>query len=178
MIIARIFEIDYQASYYFAHLINKQTKLRTVLLLYSHTGSAIFWTVISILGILFLPSKRAEFISLFLVTLVMMGIIYVIKHSIKRPRPDFKDTRFGSVIFDEYSFPSGHGTRAAYHFILLPLYFPSLTLFWYLWTISMVIVRILIGVHYISDILGGIVISLFLVWLGFVLGVLPIISIF
>ena len=175
MIKDKLYQLDYKYSNYFASLINFDHWTRTVLLFYSHTGSAIFWTILSGLGLIIFPKYRLEFSSLLIVTIIMMVTVYILKHLIKRPRPDFKDTRFGSVIFDEYSFPSGHGTRATYHFLLLPLYFPQFAIFWYIWAISMVIVRISIGVHYLSDILAGIILSLIIVGLGLIIGFLPII---
>jgi len=57
---------------------------------------------------------------------------------------------------DEWSFPSGHATRATYIMLLLPIITPTLTIFWIAWGFCMIISRLILGVHYISDIIAGI----------------------
>jgi undecaprenyl-diphosphatase len=97
------------------------------------------------------------------------------KQTIRRYRPDFKDSRFGAIAFDEWSFPSGHATRSMYVMILMPIYTPNLAVIWIIWGLFMIASRLILGVHYISDIIGGMFLSIFFVGVMFLFGWLPLI---
>lgn len=166
-------KLDYELSYKFASLLPYHSTSRKVIQILTMTGTAFFWLTGLALVYFLVPNYREEAFSMVWVTLIMAIPVFIIKHTLKRNRPDFKDTRFGAVVFDVWSFPSGHATRATYVMMLLPIYTPELAIFWYIWGLTMIISRLLLGVHYISDILGGIILSLILISSALLLNWLP-----
>jgi undecaprenyl-diphosphatase len=126
--------------------------------------SADGWLYLS-LPLLIYMMEKTQFVSLVVLALVGFiierSIYYVIKKSIKRPRPPEAIDGFKSVVIasDEFSFPSGH-TSAAFFFCT----FICLTLsisFWplYLWAMLVGASRVFLGVHFPTDILMGAVLG-------------------
>lgn len=68
---------------------------------------------------------------------------------------------------DQFSFPSGHTMTAFAVAIPLSLFYPSLTIGLLFCAISIAISRILLGMHFLSDVLAGAVIGTGLGYLGF-----------
>ncbi len=86
--------------------------------------------------------------------------IFALKHAFKRERPRGD---WGSVYrsIDPHSFPSGHATRA----VLLSVMAVHLGPLWLgiallVWAPLVSLARVATGVHYLSDILAGVVIGL------------------
>ena len=65
------------------------------------------------------------------------------------------------VLSDKHSFPSGHATRAIYVAFFVHLFFknPLLTSLVTLWSLSVVISRVLLGRHHLFDIVCGVLIG-------------------
>jgi undecaprenyl-diphosphatase len=85
------------------------------------------------------------------------SLYYILKNTLKRKRPPQVIPHFRSVVraSDEFSFPSGH-TMAA--FLLAGLCFLNYGghMVWlYLWATSVGISRVVLGVHFPSDIVAG-----------------------
>ena len=137
------------------------------------SGTFIFWFIIIAVWYSVFPGLREEANSMLFVSLIMLVPVFVIKQTIRRNRPDYKDDRFGAVAFDKFSFPSGHATRAAYVIILMPVYTPQIAVLWIIWGLVMIFSRLILGVHYISDILGGILLSTFCIVIMFLINWLP-----
>jgi len=156
-----------------AKFLNYDSLARKLIQMYTLTGTAIFWFFGLIITYLVVPDLRIHAYTIFFVTIIMLVPVYIIKNTIKRHRPEFKDTRFGAVAFDEWSFPSGHATRATYITIILIAYFPQFWLVWILWGVMIMISRLLLGVHYVSDILAGFILSGISVLIMFRIGWLP-----
>ncbi len=92
----------------------------------------------------------------FWVSFLSAGIlVYVLKILIARPRPLL------SLIEElDYSFPSGHATIM---FALLPVFLSSFKEYRYYWLVLALLIsfsRIYLGVHYLSDVIGGIILGL------------------
>jgi undecaprenyl-diphosphatase len=124
----------------------------------SHSGDGIYYFVIGIILALVEPVFGTTF---FLTGLLAFSIelpfYVVLKNSIKRRRPDDVITEFVAFLIpsDKFSFPSGHTAAAFVMATLVSFYYPS---FGFLaCTLASVIgfSRVLLGVHFPSDILAG-----------------------
>jgi membrane-associated phospholipid phosphatase len=90
------------------------------------------------------------------------AITYILKHAINRDRPFITYPSLDPAIsVSSASFPSGHTSNSFALATSLSLAYPK----WYviapsyLWASSVVYSRLHLGVHYPSDILGGVVIG-------------------
>lgn len=105
-------------------------------------------------------------------------LYWLLKNSIRRDRPAVGIASFKAFVVpsDQFSFPSGH-TAAAFMFALLVLqYYPAFAPVCYIWAMLIGISRVLLGVHYPTDIVAGALLgstsALIGLWLmaGFVAG--------
>ena len=85
-------------------------------------------------------------------------VVYtILKRHFARPRPyvDCPDICACARSLDEYSFPSGHTMHAVSFGILLTAYYPALG--WILWPFAAIVAlsRVMLGLHYPSDVLVG-----------------------
>ncbi len=91
-------------------------------------------------------------------------LVAVLKKIVARPRPDYM-LSVSAVPFSRYSFPSGHATMAFLMAILLSKYYPRYTYVFYSIAVLVGLSRIYLGVHYLSDVVGGAVLGLAIGWL-------------
>lgn len=98
----------------------------------------------------------------FLVVLVafsiQLPIYWLLKHSLKRRRPPDAIPAFQSAITasDKFSFPSGHSSAAFLLANLTALYYGVIAWPLYVWASIVALSRVVLGVHFPSDILAGI----------------------
>lgn len=98
-------------------------------------------------------------------------LVLAIKFSVRRRRPE---GNWGSIYrrTDPHSFPSGHAVRSMLLAVLClgwgPGWLAGAAL---LWGPLVVLARVAMGVHYLSDVLAGAVLGILLGWLA--LAVLP-----
>ncbi len=94
----------------------------------------------------------------------------MVKWIVGRARPSlfFHDGIYGFTWFaaraDHWSFPSGHGQTASALALSLTTFWPR---FWPVWWLAAVLVmasRLVLGAHYLSDLLGGFYIALAVWW--------------
>ncbi len=129
----------------------------------AHSGDSWLWAIV--LGIIWLSSFGRQplhrTIAIFEISVVVQALsVFVLKMLIRRKRPA---GNWGGIYrqYDPHSFPSGHATRAAMLVVLAlalaPVWFSGLLI---VWAPLVCMARVLTGVHYISDILGGILLGL------------------
>lgn len=92
-----------------------------------------------------------------------VGIVLnrIIKHWIARPRPyrTCPGIRACTKTLDEFSFPSGHTMHSVAFSLILTVYYPMFALFVWPFTIAIAVSRIVLGLHYPSDVIVGAVIG-------------------
>ena len=124
----------------------------------SHTGDGIYYVIIGIIVALLEPVVGlAFFITGVIAFAIELPLYVVLKNSIKRRRPDDVIAEFVAFLIpsDKFSFPSGHTAAAFVMATLISFYYPSFSLLAY--TLASVIgfSRVLLGVHFPSDIVAG-----------------------
>ena len=84
-------------------------------------------------------------------------IYLLLKHVFKRPRPcDIKFKLHTFVVpADKFSLPSGHTAAAFLMATLVSFYYPEIAIFAFIWATAVGISRIVLRVHYPSDVLIG-----------------------
>lgn len=90
-----------------------------------------------------------------------LSLYWVLKNAIKRNRPAIVITTCQPWIIpsDRFSFPSGH-TAAAFVFAgLVATFYPAFAPVCYIWATLIGVSRVLLGVHYPSDIVAGMVLG-------------------
>jgi membrane-associated phospholipid phosphatase len=137
--------------------------LRTVASLLAHSGDSWFWLIgFVLIWLIGPPAWRATVQSLALAVLLTAGLVLAIKFSVRRRRPEGS---WGGIYrsTDPHSFPSGHATRASMLAVLsTALVPPWLALLLVIWAPLVSLARVAMGVHYLSDVLAGVVLGVLL----------------
>lgn len=126
-------------------------------ILIAHSGDSWVWATGLALIWLFGNSFWHPYAAILEISIVIQAlVVFGLKSMIRRRRPE---GQWGGIYrqFDPHSFPSGHAARA----ILLAVLAIALGPDWFSWLIGIwaplvCLSRIMTGVHYASDILGGI----------------------
>ena len=141
----------------------RNENLTNIIKLITHLGSATMVILIPILSLLILKNKKISlFMSLNLI--LITACQHIIKPIIGRTRPSY-----GLIKETSFSFPSGHSltSMAFYGFIIYLIYKSNLKYKKLLITLLSILIiligfsRLYLGVHYVTDVLGGFIFSLF-----------------
>jgi undecaprenyl-diphosphatase len=135
--------------------------LRSVAAFVAHSGDSWFWgaglALVWLLGSLDWR-KRALF---FLLSIfILAALVLLVKFSVRRQRPEGD---WGGIyrLTDPHSFPSGHAARAAMLAVLGvglgPPWFGAVLV---AWTPLVSMARVAMGVHYLSDVVAGMLLGL------------------
>ncbi len=124
----------------------------------SRLGDGIFWyTLILLLPILYGAGEIRPMLHLVGVGLVSMMIYMGLKKGTSRLRPYQVEQRIqrGIAPLDQYSFPSGHTMHAVAFAVVAMSYHPGL--FWLVvpFTTLVAFSRVVLGLHYPSDVFAG-----------------------
>ena len=155
----RILEFDYRAS---SRLRQPDTRgvTRNVTVFFAHSGDSWFW--LAALFLIWLLDKGEWHTRAALMAVGLLGLailVLVIKFTVRRRRPEGE---WGAIYrnTDPHSFPSGHAARAIFLAVLAlglgPLWFGILLL---VWAPLVALARVALGVHYLSDIVVGMILG-------------------
>jgi undecaprenyl-diphosphatase len=135
--------------------------LRSAAVFVGHTGDSWFWlaglALLYFLGSEYWKTRALVFAVGIAVTAV---IVMVIKFTVRRRRPEGE---LGQIYrkTDPHSFPSGHAARAMMLAVIASGVGPAwLSISLVAWAIAVVMARVLMGVHYLSDVLAGALLGL------------------
>jgi len=161
-LIQRLVEIDARLSARL-RLTEHPGLLRSLAAVLAHSGDSWFWLAgLALLYWLGNPFWRGLAARLVLGILVTALVVMTVKFSVRRRRPEGE---WGKIYrsTDPHSFPSGHAARAFMLAVLAlglgPLWFGILLL---VWAPLVALARASMGVHYLSDVVAGMVFGLVL----------------
>lgn len=145
--------------------------LREFLIPVSRLGDGPIWYVL-ILGLPVVFGRDMLPLSLCLAVTALSGVLVYkkIKAHYRRPRPYQQDSSFlaHAVALDEHSFPSGHTLHATAFLVIFLNMSPSLALVFAPFALATAASRVVLGVHYLSDVVAGAITGTLLAifWLG------------
>ena len=141
-------------------------------------GDSLWFFIISILGFLtsyflfkskikskFIQNLKNFFLFLFTTTLLTGVLTQLIKHIIGRPRPNYssESSSFGFEFFSFesslHSFPSGHTSTIFAAALALSMLTPKIKIYYIFFALIVGLSRVIVGAHFFSDIVGGIIIA-------------------
>ena len=135
-----------------------QPQVREFFRAISRLGDGVLWYAL----MLVLPLLYGEIGRHLALQMVVTGLVGVmvykgLKRTLVRERPFISDTRIqlGMGPLDRYSFPSGHTLHAVSFTILASAYFPELALLLVPFAALVATSRVILGLHYPSDVLAG-----------------------
>jgi len=128
----------------------------------SRLGDGIYYLIFGLLLVWLEPVQgKAFFLCALLGFAFELPAYLILKNSVKRQRPNDLLQEFVAYLVpsDKFSFPSGHTAAAFVMATVISYYYPPFTLMGY--TIATMIgsSRVLLGVHFPTDILAGMVLG-------------------
>ena len=102
------------------------------------------------------PSRFAAVLASTIASATGIIIFLSLKQTIGRKRPAVNVCNWGTLLPpDRFSFPSGHSITAFAITIPLILFYPSLTFGLLFCALSIAVSRLLLGMHFLSDVVAG-----------------------
>jgi len=125
-------------------------------------GDGVIWLILAIALALQGETGRYCLLAMLLLGSINLLLYRVLKRRTSRPRPfmQYPDIQACTHALDRFSFPSGHTLHAVSFSILVEHFFPALTPL--LWSLTSLIAlsRVVLGLHYPSDVLAAAAIGL------------------
>lgn len=124
----------------------------------SRLGDGVFWYTLMILILIFQGAEAVVPVLHMAVAGLLGTFIYKwLKGKTLRPRPYQvrQDIRLTGKALDKFSFPSGHTLHAVVFTCVALTYFPQLAALLILFTVLVGLSRVVLGLHYPSDVIAG-----------------------
>jgi len=160
MSLNKLLSIDVKATAAL-HLKNpKNNRFKPFASFFAHSGDSWFIEIALFIAWLLTRSSLHQMIALMAGTVVVLaGFVLAVKFTIRRSRPEGE---WGAIYrnTDPHSFPSGHAARTAMLAVLaLGLGFTWLGIALLVWMVLVSLARVWMGVHYLSDVIAGIILG-------------------
>lgn len=158
---SRFFNQVDQREFAFCQAINRSLRFRPVqgyFQVVSRLGDGWFWYALILTMPLIRPADGLAIALLMATAGVVCTLTYkLLKHWLIRERPfiSFPSINCGTPPLDRYSFPSGHTLHAVCFNTLLAVLAPGLALVLLPFTLSVATSRVVLGLHYPSDVAAG-----------------------
>jgi undecaprenyl-diphosphatase len=126
--------------------------------LVSRLGDGIFWYTLMVTLLLFYGSLAVPAVARMLTVGFISLVLYKwLKAKTTRARPCSCNTTIRATVppLDLYSFPSGHTLHAVAFSIVAVFHFPRLVWLLFPFTLLVALSRVVLGLHYPSDVLAG-----------------------
>lgn len=137
---------------------------------FAHSGDSWFWLIgLTIVWLFSRGPWHMRSALLALISVLLAVFVLAIKFTVRRRRPEGE---WGAIYrnTDPHSFPSGHASRAAMLAVMAvglgPVWFGILLV---IWAPLVCIARVMTGVHYLSDVIVGLLMGLIVGWIGLAL---------
>ncbi|MDY7041399.1 MAG: phosphatase PAP2 family protein [Chloroflexota bacterium] len=130
--------------------------LRRVATLGAHLGDSWLWLAASsVAWMVGDAAVRRLVLVVGLAVVFAVGVTMLLKILVRRRRPQERGGFYSQGTADRYSFPSGHAARVASIAVTLGLSSPLAAAIFYPWAVFVALCRVLLGLHYLGDILVG-----------------------
>lgn len=137
---------------------SRRVAVRRFFAMISRLGDGVFWYVLmATLAMTQGSSGRVAALQMALTALAGVAIYKLLKNRLVRERPfiSYGDIECGTPPLDRYSFPSGHTLQAVLFTTLALAWFPALAVVLLPFTLLVALSRVILGLHYPTDVLVG-----------------------
>lgn len=165
----RLIEYDLLVCFLFNNSLHKRW-IQPFFRLVSRLGDGVIWYGFMLAFPLAMGAEGLVIaVHMILVGLISTLVYKALKSFFARERPylSYSIIELGAAPLDRFSFPSGHTLHAVGFSYVMMSYFPVLGWFLIPFTLLIIISRMVLGLHYPSDIVAGIVIGLLIAVPGF-----------
>ncbi len=124
----------------------------------SRLGDGVFWYLLmaALIAVDGIDGLRAS-LHLAATGVIALALYKLLKRWTRRPRPFARDGRIHAWVapLDEFSFPSGHTLHAVAFTLVALAHYPALAWLLVPFTASVAVSRVVLGLHYPSDVLAA-----------------------
>ena len=151
---------------YVLHLVNinqKQIRVRKFFYLISRSGDAYIYCLVPLIYLIYFPEIGHPMLTiLFIAFSIDLSIYFLVKNTICRVRPFEGSDKIPQLIKppDKFSFPSGHTAAAFLFATIISSFVPVMAYIVFPWAILLGISRVLLGIHYPTDIIAGVLLGM------------------